>query len=194
MRNSKGQFIKGEKNGYENNLLSGHGWNKGTKGITKSNSGSFKKGISISPKTQFKKGQNPWNKDKKNCFSEESIKRMKEHKKGKCIGKNHWNWIEDRSLLKVPIEKRIRQSLEYQLWRKTCFERDNFTDQKTGISGGRLVVHHINNFIDFPELRFDINNGITLSEKSHIEFHKIYGKRNNTRSQLEEFLTASQED
>ena len=60
--------------------------------------------------------------------------------------------------------------------------------KKTGISGGELVVHHINNFADFPELRTAIDNGITLSKKAHQDFHKIYGVRNNTKEQLEEFL------
>lgn len=82
----------------------------------------------------------------------------------------------------------IRKSIEYKLWRKSCFERDNYTCQKTDISGGKLVVHHINNFADYPELRFAIDNGITLSEKAHREFHKIYGTRNNTLEQLNEFL------
>lgn len=88
----------------------------------------------------------------------------------------------------TPINAKIRTSKEYLFWRKSCMVRDNFTDQKTGISGGELVVHHINNFADFPELRTSIENGITLSKKSHREFHKIYGRRNNTIEQLEEFL------
>lgn len=87
-----------------------------------------------------------------------------------------------------PLDKRIRSSSEMKLWRKTCLERDYFTCQKTGQKGGRLVIHHINNFADFPELRFVIGNGITLSEESHKLFHKIYGKKNNTREQLAEFL------
>ena len=87
-----------------------------------------------------------------------------------------------------PINDTIRKSLEYKNWRKECLLRDNFRCQKTGISGGYLEVHHINNFSDFPELRFVINNGITLSKISHKEFHKIYGFKNNTREQLIEFL------
>ena len=82
----------------------------------------------------------------------------------------------------------IRTSIEMKLWKKACLERDNFTDQKTGIRGGDLVVHHINNFADFPELRTSIENGIVLSKESHNLFHKKYGKRNNTREQLYEFL------
>lgn len=71
--------------------------------------------------------------------------------------------------------------------------RDNYTCQATGQWGGRLVVHHINNFADFPELRMSISNGITLSDSSHREFHKKYGRRNNTREQLQEFLESQRE-
>src|ERR1035437_3947791 len=31
MRNEKGQFVKGERTGFESNLKLGHGWNKGMK-------------------------------------------------------------------------------------------------------------------------------------------------------------------
>lgn len=88
----------------------------------------------------------------------------------------------------TPINKEIRMSLEYKLWREAVFLRDNFTDQKTGIRGGKLHPHHIKNFAQFPELRFAINNGITLSDKSHREFHRLYGRKNNTLEQLIEFL------
>jgi hypothetical protein len=77
-----------------------------------------------------------------------------------------------------------RKRIEYKFWRKMCFLRDNFTDQITGQIGGKLVVHHINNFADFPELRTSLENGVTLSEKTHKEFHKQYGKNNNTMEQL----------
>ncbi len=88
----------------------------------------------------------------------------------------------------TPERNKIRTSIEYNLWKNSVFARDNFTCQKTGVRGGNIVAHHIQNFAQYPELRFAIDNGITLSEKSHKEFHKIYRKQNNTREQLEEFL------
>jgi len=88
----------------------------------------------------------------------------------------------------TPENRKLRNSDEAKLWRLGVFERDKFTCQKTKKVGGKLVVHHINNFADFPELRFAIDNGITFSEKAHREFHHKYGKRNNNREQLIEFL------
>lgn len=82
----------------------------------------------------------------------------------------------------------FRHSVEFRLWREAVFSRDNWTCQKYGIKGGKLHPHHIQNFSQYPELRFAIDNGVTLSEKAHKEFHKKYGNKNNTKEQLEEFL------
>ena len=84
--------------------------------------------------------------------------------------------------------ERIRGGIEFRLWREAVFARDNWTCQKYGIRGCKLVAHHIKNFADYPELRFAIDNGITLSEKAHNEFHKKYGKKNNNEEQLKRFL------
>lgn len=115
--------------------------------------------------------------------TEKSKKLMSINSVGKQSKENHWNW-------KGGItheEELIRKSKNYLLWRKSCFERDNFTCQISGQYGGELVVHHINNFADFPESRIAIDNGITMSKELHLRFHKTYGKKNNTKEQLEEF-------
>jgi len=93
------------------------------------------------------------------------------------------------------VNTRIRLGVDFGLWRKRVFERDKYVCQKYGLkavkgTGKRVILHphHIKNFSDFPELRFEVSNGITLSEKAHKEFHKKYGVKNNTQKQLEEFL------
>ena len=67
----------------------------------------------------------------------------------------------------TPINAKIRDSLEYKLWREAIFKRDNFTCQWCRQVGGNKNVDHIKMFAFYPELRFDINNGRTLCENCH---------------------------
>lgn len=99
-------------------------------------------------------------------------------------GEKHYNWKGGRST----ENQRIRNGIDIRLWREAVFARDNWTCQKTKVKGGRLVAHHIQNFSKYPELRFAIDNGITLSNESHIAFHKKYGNKNNTMEQIEEYI------
>ncbi|MFW6002734.1 MAG: hypothetical protein ACOCQD_05275, partial [archaeon] len=52
---------------------------------------------------------------------------------------------------------------------------------------GSIVAHHFYSYADYPELRLDIDNGITIKEGLHIIFHKIYGYGSNNKKQFEEF-------
>ena len=99
-------------------------------------------------------------------------------------GDKHWKWAGGIT----PINLQIRHSKRYILWRNSVFSRDNWTCQKCKIKGGKLVAHHIKNFSQFPNLRFSLSNGITFHELHHIEFHKIYGKTNNNRRQIKEYI------
>ena len=86
------------------------------------------------------------------------------------------------------INHLIRDGLEMRLWRNKVFERDNYICRKYETVGGKLHAHHICNFADYKEKRFDLDNGITLSEKAHKEFHKLFGIKNNTKEQLMKYL------
>jgi hypothetical protein len=84
----------------------------------------------------------------------------------------------------TPINRLIRTSVEYKLWRKAVFERDNYTCIWCGkkfIKGvtGKVILHadHIKPFSLFPELRFAIDNGRTLCIDCHKKTDTYGGKK-----------------
>lgn len=83
-------------------------------------------------------------------------------------GENSSNWKGGIT----PINQAIRNSIEYKLWRKAVFERDNYTCIWCGaksISGRSVILNadHIKEFFRYPELRFAIDNGRTLCLDCH---------------------------
>lgn len=88
----------------------------------------------------------------------------------------------------------LRQFDGYKAWRRAVFERDDFNCIACGRHGGRLHVHHVFNYADYPTLRTDMNNGVTMCADCHRSFHRAYGKRHNTLTQLIEFLHFTREE
>ena len=101
-------------------------------------------------------------------------------KKGKpnlnLRGEKHHNWKGGITT----INHFIRTSLEYKLWRRSVFERDNYTCIWCRIrgnqTGGYLEADHIKPFALFPELRFSIDNGRTLCKECHKKTETFAGK------------------
>ena len=95
------------------------------------------------PLTCFKKGNKPTSVDK------------------------HWKW---RGGITNQNHK-IRNTLEYKLWRQSVFRRDNYRCIWCGGHKGRIHADHIKPFAQYPELRFAIDNGRTLCESCHKKRH-----------------------
>lgn len=89
---------------------------------------------------------------------EQILKRVEKTK-----GDKHWNWKGGIS----PLRKKYYFSPEYQSWRKSVFERDNYTCQFCCKKGVFLEAHHIKKLSTTPELKYDICNGISLCQKCH---------------------------
>lgn len=88
------------------------------------------------------------------------------------------------------IKKIIPNKIQRRYWSKQVKERDLHTCQKCNKKKKprTLHAHHIYNFSSHIELRYEISNGITFCSKCHKEFHKIFGNKNNTQEQINNYL------
>lgn len=117
-------------------------------------------------------GKIPWNKGKVGVqtVSDETRRKLSKVRLGNQNRKGKAPWNKGIGL--SPEVKRIRASLEYKLWRKSVLERDGYTCQVCEHVGGKLHVHHIQSFARHPELRFEIDNGVTLCISCHLLEHR----------------------
>ncbi|MDB4594021.1 HNH endonuclease [Paracoccaceae bacterium] len=99
-------------------------------------------------------------------MSAESRKKMSEAKKGKYSGSDNPNW----KGAEVSEDIRERRSYQSKVWRKACLERDDNCCTICA-STERLHVHHILEYKDYPDRRWDINNGKTVCAICHEKIH-----------------------
>ncbi len=111
------------------------------------------------------------NKGKKKSLTEEQRQVMRDNlNKRRKIGKDAYNYIEDRTKLKGYFgnDSEDRRSYQYKDWRKAVWLRDNFTCKIANPDcKGRIEAHHILSWSNYPELRYQVNNGITLCHAHH---------------------------
>lgn len=75
---------------------------------------------------------------------------------------------------------------ENKIWKKNILKRDNYTCQISG-SKGSLNAHHLYAWKTYPDLRYELSNGVSLAVPIHRLFHKLYGKTGNTKEQFNLF-------
>lgn len=94
-------------------------------------------------------------------------KRQSEYQKRRMSGPNNHRWVADRSKLKG---RHVRGAHDpaYKQWRRSVHIRDGYKCQLVNEAcDGRIEVHHILAWRSHPELRYKVNNGITLCHAHH---------------------------
>lgn len=107
--------------------------------------------------------------------------------KNKNSGENHYKYNPN-----LTTEEREKGRLtiggdKLHQWRNDVYTRDDYTCVKCNERGGKLNAHHLNGWHWDKENRFNVDNGATLCADCHDDFHYIYGRRDNTKEQFEEF-------
>lgn len=60
---------------------------------------------------------------------------------------------------------------KYKEWRTSVFRRDGYVCQDCGQQGGNLIAHHVVPWAKDTNLRYDVDNGVTLCERCHDARH-----------------------
>jgi len=114
-----------------------------------------------------------WNKGKKCPQLSECQKGRKATKGSFKAGILHHNWKGGKCR-----NKQYLSNPKYRKWRLKVFMRDNFTCVSCGKVGGHLEAHHIKRWIQYPKLRYVVENGITLCKECH-KLTDNYGNKRN---------------
>ncbi len=128
-----------------------------------------KKNVSDALKLSYKNG------NRHQVMTDAIKEKISRTKLGRSISEEHKQKISDghrkRSGLPLGIKlKRDKKHLcpTYKLWVQAVKNRDGWKCKiSDGDCSGRLEVHHILNWVEYPELRYEINNGITLCVNHH---------------------------
>ena len=86
-------------------------------------------------------------------------------------GPNHPGWKGGASLKHWAM----RHVEEYKNWRASVYKKDGW-HCKLCDSNKNIVAHHIKSFTDYPELRYNIDNGVTLCRSCHLSLHQTTRK------------------
>lgn len=116
---------------------------------------------------------------KGNKLTDEHKKKIAEFISRTRSGENNPNW-------KGGVKRQYKilyGSKMYKEWRKAVFERDNFTCQWCG-EKKYIEAHHVKEWANYPDLRFVVNNGLTLCKTCHNKtkygkYTKFQSKRSN---------------
>lgn len=90
--------------------------------------------------------------------------KMSISRKGFNLGQKHYRWNPDREA----VRRDLRNDPVYKQWSRSVKNRDHWKCKINNEDcNGKVVAHHILSWAKFPELRYEVNNGITLCHAHH---------------------------
>jgi hypothetical protein len=97
--------------------------------------------------------------------TEECRRKMSAAKRGAFIGSDNPNWRGG-----IQIKDPDRNRYQSKMWVKAVKDRDGWKCVECGATD-RLHAHHIKRWCDYPDLRYDMDNGKTLCHPCHEAAH-----------------------
>ena len=102
-------------------------------------------------------------------FSDKWKKNMSDSHKGIYARDKHPNW---KGGITGELQL-LRHTKEYDEWRFKVYRKYYYhcIECKKHCSNN-IVAHHTKDFKNYPEIRFDVNNGVVMCRKCHLLLHK----------------------
>ena len=139
-------------------------WNNGKKFIKGESPWNKGLHINLNPNGNFKKGVTSWNKGKKAPWTtQRNLERNH-----LMVGEKAYHW---KGGLTTRERKILMSRKPYLQWRISVLDRDEWTCQNCLTKEGQLHAHHIKPWALYKDLRYDVNNGVTLCRSCHELLH-----------------------
>ncbi len=142
-------------------------WNKG---ITGSKSHMYGRKHSLG-KQAWNKGIHQWETKKHPMFGKHHTEESKQKMRGKRImatGENNHKW---KGGVSYKYDRNVRNSIEFKEWRDIVFKRDDWCCQLCDKKHTNVHPHHLFSFTNYPKIRFNENNGVTVCKDCHYLIH-----------------------
>lgn len=81
----------------------------------------------------------------------------------------------------TPYPEKRQRDPRYKVWRDAVLQRDDYMCKRCSLRDKQNHAHHIREWKDFPELRYEIDNAITLCNGCHTKTHHELRRRERAK-------------